>query len=273
MSCHCHSSPCQCSSGGTGWNPPTPGSLVIAPPGSHVVQAPLAYPCSGDQAQSLSGATQAAACQGYPTLNSQVTFPNAKGSGQFRAACASSWAIPGMQLWFPPVGLVKVIGVSGELVTFENLTIPAGTTMDSGSPIVPSGPAPAAVGSTDGVLRVVMLEETTNSGDGATWRSITSMSSSSPVLLPSRPSVVPGSKIWALLEVGLTAGNGSGGSITGAWLFVDEVLQHSVVSNVQSTARTLIIDVTDMTYLDMRVTRQAGTGDITGWMRVLGYYV
>jgi hypothetical protein len=59
--------------------------------------------------------------------------------------------VPGLALWLPPFGQVEVTGVSGELVTFENLSIPPGSTLSAGAPVVPSGPAATEDGNLESV--------------------------------------------------------------------------------------------------------------------------
>jgi hypothetical protein len=177
-----------------------------------------------------------------------------------------------MQLWFPPVGLVKVIGVSGDLVTFENMTVPAGTVMDAGSSIVPSGPAPSVLAGINGLSQFMIREGTKNDGNGATWRAVATMTSSVPLLLPGRPDVLPGTKVYVVLELGATALPGTSPP-TGVWVYVNETIHHSNNSVAQSVSSLAIIDVTDENYINVKIARPFGNGDITGYVRVLGYLV
>ena len=153
MSCHtCQSSPCACNgTSGTVWQTPSPGSVAVLPFGSKAIQTPQKYPCNPEQVQATAvGSSQSSSgtstgvsiLSSYPTLAAEITTPNIGLQGQFRSANAFQWAIPGLGVWIPPFGMIKILGVVGDLVTYENLTIPSGTTINGETILVPSGKAP-----------------------------------------------------------------------------------------------------------------------------------
>jgi hypothetical protein len=149
MSCSCNRNPCACQgTSGTSWATPDPGTVVVLPFGSKAIQTPQAYPCG---AESMAASGVAVGASGtpsavtpvsfYPSLSADMTTPNIGNQGQLRSANAIQWAIPGLSVWIPPFGLIKVLGVSGDVVTYENQTIPAGTTIMAGATLFPIGPA------------------------------------------------------------------------------------------------------------------------------------
>lgn len=117
--------------------PITPGAVSIAPPGSHIVAAPCADAC-GDSS-SVPGQTEAPAsatnCERFdnPSVLANFVTPDTGKQGQFSALCASSWALPGLELFFPGFGKIKIISVSADVVTYENLTIERGTQILEGT--------------------------------------------------------------------------------------------------------------------------------------------
>lgn len=134
------------------WNVPRPGNLVIVPAGSQAVQIPLAYPCGGDAVDSTgtvngaSAVTSAASLAAYPTVKTNFNAPSLTGSGGFYSANAVQWAIPGANAWIAPMGWVAITGVSGELVSFTNISLPVGATVNAGSIIMATPPALPASG-------------------------------------------------------------------------------------------------------------------------------
>lgn len=304
-------------SSGSGWNTPTPGQTVVVPPGSQVVQAPVAYPCHGEQATasgvvlgaSPGGTPGSSACPGYPTLSGDVTFPAINALGQLRASCASAWAVPGLAVWVPPFGTVKVTGVSGDLVTFENLSIPPGSTVGSGAVIVPSGPAATAesdlesvtqfdslLGLVDGVQKRIEgspgqvlrwgaagwqkhtagstffpLKDSVDclTGAGAN-RVVTNGNDATAVAvpLPSKPSSFNGGKIYALVEAGGKPRD------TGATLRIQAagITIHTNGAGENEGNSTALLDVTNLSAVDVRIFRAVGTGNVDGWFNILGYF-
>lgn len=154
MSCSsCNCSPCACQgTSGTPWATPNPGAVVVLPFGSKAIQTPQAYPCNAEQTEATAiaaaGASPASpACPSpYPSVAAEFIVANVGSTGQFRSACASAWAIPGMAVWIPPFGNIEILGVTGELVTYRNLSVPSGTTIAAGTRMLPTGPAASVPG-------------------------------------------------------------------------------------------------------------------------------
>jgi len=158
MSCHtCRSNPCACQgTSGTVWQAPSPGSIAVLPFGSKAIQTPQKYPCNTEQMQATAvisnqgGASQnpalTAAVSSYPILSAQITIPTVGLQSQLRSPNASQWALPGLAVWIPPFGNIEVLGVTGDLVTYKNLSIPSGTTIGEGAILVPFGPSPGVQG-------------------------------------------------------------------------------------------------------------------------------
>lgn len=278
-----------------------------------VVQTPVAYPCNAEQqtAQGVavssggSSAAPASACQEYPKLSTDITLPAVGGVGQFRAPCASSWAIPGLTLWFPPFGNVKVTGVSGELVTYQNLTIPAGTTLGAGSPVVTAGPAvedtgdyetvtqlDAVLGLVDGVMKQIsgsagdvlrfcsgkwvkhamqlsfkpVNESKVYMGAGSSWTHTGHMAAAETFNLPSKPAAFCSGQVWLVAELGCNAD-----ATARANLSVDGVLMDLNNDTNNPKTRVVLLNVTSKTSLDLRVYRDSGSAQVYGWFNVLGY--
>lgn len=143
-----------CCSPSTNWNVPSPGNLVIVPPGSQAVQIPQVYPCGGDAVDSTgtvnggSAVTPSASLASYPTVKINFNAPAISGSGGFYSVDARQWAIPGANAWIAPMGWVAITGVSGELVSFTNISLPTGATVNAGSIIMVTPPALPASGNT-----------------------------------------------------------------------------------------------------------------------------
>ncbi len=70
--------------------------------------------------------------------------PAINGVGQLNTACAYLWAIPGATLYLPPFGIVEITGVAGNIISYKNLTVPQGTNILSGSPMLQGAPSVAA---------------------------------------------------------------------------------------------------------------------------------
>ena len=154
MSCSsCKCSPCTCQgTSGTPWATPNPGNVVVLPFGTKAIQVPQAYPCNAEQTEAT--AVQAVAAAGtpgacvspYPSVSAEFTIGNVGENGQFRSPCASAWAIPGMAVWIPPFGNIEILGVTGELVTYRNLSVPSGSTIAAGTRMIQVGQAAATPG-------------------------------------------------------------------------------------------------------------------------------
>ena len=108
--------------------------------------------------QSSSAPASAVTFGGYPTLSADITLPNIGLQGQLRSDNASQWAIPGMAVWIPPFGNIEILGVAGDLVTYRNLTVPAGTILGSGAYLIPIGPASPPEEEIEAARRVVLFD-------------------------------------------------------------------------------------------------------------------
>lgn len=78
-------------------------------------------------------------CPDY--ISSRVTAQTftmvAKGSqGQMYSQCAYLWVAPGATLFLSPFGVVSVLGVTGDLITFENKTVMANTVLNAGTMLI-----------------------------------------------------------------------------------------------------------------------------------------
>lgn len=82
-----------------------------------------------------------------PRLSQSFTAPALNAVGQLFSACAYLWAVPGCTLFFPPFGSVQIVGVSGDLITFTNINVVPGTTVQAGTILV-QGPPVTQQGST-----------------------------------------------------------------------------------------------------------------------------
>ena len=139
---------CGCPSG-TPFNPPTPGSLVVVPYGSQVVQTPQVYPCGGEAVQSTgsvaggeaTSSSNAASAFAYPMVKSDFNMVGVDASGSFLSQNALLWAIVGASVWIAPLGYVTITGVSGEVVSFKNVNVPGGTLIRAGSNLLISPPS------------------------------------------------------------------------------------------------------------------------------------
>lgn len=75
-----------------------------------------------------------------PRLSQSFTAPALNTVGQLFSACAYLWAVPGCTLFFPPFGSVQIVGVSGDLITFTNINVVPGTTVQTGTILVQGMP-------------------------------------------------------------------------------------------------------------------------------------
>jgi hypothetical protein len=112
-----------------------PPSFNIAPPEpSACNSAAGTVENSGNAVQSLR----------YPTTSMGFTVPAVNGLTQFSVAGASGWAQPGLLIWLPSHGgYLSIVGNSGDLVTARNLTVPVGSIISTGTPLVPTAPPQA----------------------------------------------------------------------------------------------------------------------------------
>ncbi len=113
-------------------------TVIVAPP----------YPTDSDSAVgtvtggSVSGLNTNAFR--YPVTTMSVTMPAVAGLAQVSSLGASQWAVPGLLIWVPSFsGYISVTGTSGDLITFRNLTAPAGSIVSAGTVLV-VGPPPQA---------------------------------------------------------------------------------------------------------------------------------
>lgn len=121
------------------------GNVVIVPAGSTPVAIPQ-YACAGSE-QSVGSASNPGSQSSslittfsYPTVKTTFTAPAVNANGSFFSANASQWAVVGAYVWISPVGHVRITGISGELVSFQNLSIPASTSVSAESRIIISAP-------------------------------------------------------------------------------------------------------------------------------------
>lgn len=109
-----------------------PENLAIVPPGSMIVQAPCGENCSPASSSSLAviqpGGNAAQNCANYanPCVRNSFVVPGIGKEGSFYATCASAWAIPGIQLYFGGNNYLEVLGVSGDVIRYRNLSIEPG---------------------------------------------------------------------------------------------------------------------------------------------------
>ena len=137
MACGCSKPNCGCSSPA----PVLPENLTIVPAGSMIVQAPCGEGCAPPSSAALSavqpvgGQNAGMSCDGLrnPCVTASFVVPAIGKTGSFYAACASSWAVPGLQLYFAGLGYLEVIGVSGTVITYRNLSMESGTQILEGT--------------------------------------------------------------------------------------------------------------------------------------------
>jgi len=117
---------------------PKPDDLVVVPPGSMVVQAPCGEGCAPASSAAIEevpgGADQPGNCDQFrnPCISQTFNVVAIGKSGTFYVNCASAWALPGLHVFFPGLGYLEVLGVSGDVITYRNLTIELGTEISAG---------------------------------------------------------------------------------------------------------------------------------------------
>jgi len=123
---------CGCS----GSVPVRPDNLVIASQGSMIVQAPCAEGCSPPSTSAISAIQQApAATNGIltnPCVQQTFVVSAINKPGQFFATAASQWAVPGAFAYFDGFGHLQITGVSGNVVSYINITVEPGTQILAG---------------------------------------------------------------------------------------------------------------------------------------------
>lgn len=136
MSSNCNS----CTSGTVPGASPPPAYPMFSPPVAGNCDVP-----SNGGSDSTSGSTTTG-CPSYlglPTLLESITIPAIGGSAQFRSQCAYQWAVPGAILFISPYGLLEIKGVTGDLVTYQNVSIAQGNVIQAGTQLVIGVPIPA----------------------------------------------------------------------------------------------------------------------------------
>lgn len=156
MSTNVSSNNCGCSSNVV----KQPDDLAVIPAGSVVVQTPCAENCTPQSSTPLTSAqgggstgTTSGACDRFSFAKTLSTFNVvAVGkTGQFNAQCASTWAKPGQRLWFSGLNAwLEVIGASGDVVSYRNLSMDAGTQILEGTEFMIEAPAQAFASDDDG---------------------------------------------------------------------------------------------------------------------------
>lgn len=123
--------------------PCTPGPFPTIPssPAFPAFPPPANLP-PVDPGGTTDGGAAASACPAIvmPRLLSAFTAPALNAYGQLYSACAYLWCVPGCTLFFPPFGSVLVTGVSGDIITFTNLSIASGTTVQAQTLIIQGPP-------------------------------------------------------------------------------------------------------------------------------------
>lgn len=69
-----------------------------------------------------------------------MVTPAINKTGSLVAPCGSTWAQPGLHLYFPNLGYLEVLGANGNVVTYRNLTIEPATEVPAGFCFVPDAP-------------------------------------------------------------------------------------------------------------------------------------
>ena len=140
-------SPCQdrCANS-NGYNPaypcPQPPYVVIAPP------APSDGGAQGIVTnQPTSGTPAATPGFALPTMAAGATVPALSGIATMNSTGASAWATPGLLIWLAAYnGYLAITGVTGDLITFRNLSITPGTVLGAGTQLVPFAPPQSVEG-------------------------------------------------------------------------------------------------------------------------------
>lgn len=75
-----------------------------------------------------------------PNVSRSFVVPGIGQTGSFASACASSWALPGMMLYFSGRGFVEVVGASQGTVTYRNVSIDPNSEILEGISFAPAPP-------------------------------------------------------------------------------------------------------------------------------------
>jgi hypothetical protein len=116
-------------------------SVPIAP--AFPAFPPPAPSTSTPSSSSGGSTTTPATCPDYlnaPKLAQTVTMPAVNATGQLFSQCAYLWAVPGAVIFLPPFGLINIAGVSGDLITFQNINIPAGQVIQAQTILIQGAP-------------------------------------------------------------------------------------------------------------------------------------
>lgn len=81
-----------------------------------------------------------------PVVASVFTLPAIGAVGSFTSTCASNWAVPGFSLQLNPFGIISITGVSGDLISYRNITIVPGTSISPGQRLFQFIPAEETAG-------------------------------------------------------------------------------------------------------------------------------
>lgn len=155
---------------GTLWNTPIPGNLVAVPPGSTVIQTPSCDAdcgCQSEQGAGLVASQQVAASASagfqYPVTAANFDAPSINTIGQLVSSGASKWAQPGGLIWLSAYGAyLQVVGVSGDIVSFKNVSLTPGTTVLNGTVLTPDAPANTSGSNPENVTRLQYIMGTLN---------------------------------------------------------------------------------------------------------------
>jgi len=71
-------------------------------------------------------------------------MPTIGGTGQLFSQCAYQWAVAGCRLYLAPYGSVTMTGVTGNLITFQNVDIANGQVIQAGTLMVMGPPVSAS---------------------------------------------------------------------------------------------------------------------------------
>lgn len=145
---------CGCSSPST----PKADDLTIVPAGSMIVQTPCAEGCAPKSSVAVGefpgGSPASSDCDTFrnPCILQNFDAAALNRSGSFFARCASAWGAPGAIVYFPGMGFVEVLGVSGDVVTYRNLTIEPGTQLLAGTCFLVGPPQPPVATDDEGAV-------------------------------------------------------------------------------------------------------------------------
>lgn len=144
--------------------PVEPTNQVCVQPGSHIIQAPCAVGSTPQQSSQVGanpvwpgGDNPSDGCRVFsnPAVLQSFSVPSIGKTGSMYAECADTWALPGMLMYFPNYGQLEVSGVSGQVVTFRNLSIETGTEIREGLRFGIGIPRPPITTESDGGDSVV----------------------------------------------------------------------------------------------------------------------